>query len=323
MTTDFPTRRRFCAGVGVIGATLMMGRRGMAAGMQAMPAPIAMPDVIGTLGSYRTRYSDTLLDVARAHDLGYVEMIAANPGVDPWVPGAGTDIVLPTMHVLPDGPRKGILLNVGDMRLYHFPTGVAAIRSFPVGIGRTAWNTPLGTTHIVRKEPNPTWVVPASIRALEPDLPASVPPGPDDPLGAFALHLGWPGYLIHGTNKPYGVGRRVSHGCVRLYAPDIAWLFHHVTVGTPVTVVNQPVKIGHWAGELLLEAHPTLKQASEIDDDDRFTPEPAPGIADRLTAAAGAQTPRIDWDLVARVIRERRGYPISILKPAPVVSART
>lgn len=305
------SRRDFCAAIGATGATLAVRPAAFAA---VGSGERAVPDVIGMMGRYTTKYDDTLLDLARAHNLGFVEMVAANPGVDPWVPGDGTEIVLPTAHILPTGPRDGLLLNVVDMRLYFFPKR-GAVQSFAIGTGREAWNTPLGTTRIVRKVPNPTWHVPKSIRALEPDLPASIPPGPDNPLGAFAMYLGWPSYLIHGTNKPYGVGRRVSHGCVRLYPEGIAALYPQVPVGTPVTVVAQAAKVGRLAGELLLEVHPSLKQADQIEEDNgKFTPERIPQIIDMVMMAAGADASAIDWGKVHTAVAERRGYPIPILK---------
>ena len=305
------SRRAFCAAVGSAGAALVVRPAAFAAAASEAPA---VPDVIGAMGRYRTRYEDTLLDLARAHNLGFVEMVAANPGVDPWVPGAGTEILLPTAHILPAGPRDGLLLNLVDMRLYFFPKN-GAVESFAIGTGRDAWNTPLGVTRIVRKTPNPTWYVPKSIRAQEPDLPASVPPGPDNPLGAFAMYLGWHSYLIHGTNKPDGVGRRVSHGCVRMYPEGIAALYPQVPVGTRVTVVAQAAKVGRRAGELLLEVHPSLAQADEIEENNgRFTPERIPQIIDLVTTAAGADADAVDWDKVHSAVAERRGYPIPILK---------
>jgi L,D-transpeptidase ErfK/SrfK len=305
------SRRAFCAALGAAGAGFALHPAAFAGVGRGEPA---VPDMIGFMGRYRTKYQDTLLDLARAHDLGFVEMIAANPGVDPWVPGDGTEIVLPTEHILPAGPREGLLLNLVDMRLYWFPQN-GAIQSFAIGTGREAWNTPLGRTRVVRKTPNPTWYVPKSIRAQEPDLPAVVPPGPDNPLGAFAMYLGWPSYLIHGTNKPYGVGRRVSHGCVRMYPEGIAGLYPQVPIGTPVTVVAQAAKVGRRAGELMLEVHPSLAQADQIEQDDgKFTPERIPQIIDLVTNAAGADADAVDWDLVHRAVAERRGYPIPILK---------
>ena len=306
------SRRAFCAGLGAAGTTLALPP-GAFAEMTGGGAP-AVPDVIGELRRYRTRYEDTLIDLARTSNLGFVELVAANPGVDPWVPGDGTDILLPTAHILPAGPRDGLLLNLVDMRLYYFPKG-GAIESFAIGTGQEAWNTPLGRTTIVRKAANPTWYVPKSVRKEKPELPAVVPPGPDNPLGKFALYLGWPSYLIHGTNKPEGVGRRVSHGCVRLYPEGIASLFPRVAIGTKLTVVAQAAKVGRQAGELLLEVHPSLKQADQIEEQDgKFAPERIPEIIDLVTIAAGSDADAVDWDTVHRTVAERRGVPVPVLK---------
>ena len=306
------SRRAFCAGLGAAGAA-MTTAPGAFAAMTAGGAP-AVPDVIGELRRYRTRHEDTLIDLARTFNLGFVELVAANPGVDPWVPGEGTEILLPTAHILPAGPRHGLLLNLVDMRLYYFPKG-SAIESFAIGTGQEAWNTPLGGTTIVRKAANPTWYVPKSVRKEKPELPAVVPPGPDNPLGKFALYLGWPSYLIHGTNKPEGVGRRVSHGCVRMYPEGIASLFPRAAIGTKVTVVAQAAKVGRQAGELLLEVHPSLKQADQIEEQGgKFTAERIPHIIDLVTLAAGSDADAIDWDTVHGTVAERRGVPVPILK---------
>lgn len=235
-----------------------------AAAKNSEVASVAVPDMIGEPAQYRTRYEDTLLEVARRFGLGYVEMMAANPTLDPWLPGEGTKVSLPTRHLLPDAPRKGIVVNLGDMRLYHFHSD-GTVRSYPIGIGRQGAHTPLGHTTITLKREAPTWIPPASIRKEKPDLPAAIGPGPNNPLGDYALNLGWPSYVIHGTNRPYGIGRRVSHGCIRLYPEDIQDLFENVEVGTPVTVVDQPVKLGWWQGALYLEVHPDRSIADLIE----------------------------------------------------------
>jgi len=273
--------------------------------------PVAAQDVIGALDTHRVRAGDTLHDVAIAHGIGYVEMIAANPGIDPWVPYVGSTVVLPTAHVLPRAPRDGLVLNLADMRVYWFPP-VGAAESFPVGIGRVHWGTPTGTTTVVGKRAHPTWRPPASIRAERPGLPDAVPPGPDNPLGDHAIDLGWEGYVIHGTNRPYGIGRRVSHGCVRLHPADIARLFDALPLGTPVTVVDQPVKLGWGADGLYLEVHPAQDQADALELTGRVTPRPIPGLETRIRDVAGAAIDRVDWPAVARTARERRGVPVLI-----------
>jgi L,D-transpeptidase ErfK/SrfK len=166
---------------------------------------------VGGTASYIVRDQDTLLDIARDYDLGYTQLIAANRGMDPWVPPAGKTVALPARYLLPDGPRKGIVINLVQHRLYYFPDE-NTVETYPIGVGVEDHNTPLGVTKITKKEVHPVWHVPKSIRAEDPDLPANVPPGPDNPLGDYAMQMGGSAFLIHGTNKPYGVGRNVSHG---------------------------------------------------------------------------------------------------------------
>ena len=206
---------------------------------------------------------DTLLDVARRYNIGQNEIILVNHDVDRWLPGTKASILIPTSRVLPDTPRKGLTLNLPEYRLYYFSSDNKTVITHPVSIGRQDWNTPLGQTKIVTKKADPTWTPPASIKKEHADkgepLPDVVPAGPDNPLGLFALRLGIPGYLIHGTNKPYGVGMRVSHGCVRMYPEDIEKLFPEVKVGMPVNIVNQPVKVGWLDKKIYIEVHPQLE----------------------------------------------------------------
>ena len=240
-------------------------------------------------------------------------MVAANPGIDPWIPGDGTKINLPTTHLLPDGPREGMLLNLVDQRLYHFPPGGEPVESYPIGTGQDAWGTPLGHTEIVRKKRDPTWYVPKSIQKEDPDLPPVVGPGPDNPLGRHALYLGWPSYLIHGTNNAWGVGRRVSHGCVRMYPEDIEAVFPRIPVGTKVTIVSQEAKLGWHAGMLMIEVHPNLKQNAELEETGKFTPASVPEIAYRVSQAAGPRAGEINWQSVKVATDQRRGIPVPIL----------
>lgn len=221
-------------------------------------------DVIGQNKVVYAHQQDTLMDIARRYDVGNDEILMANPKVDRWLPGEGTPVVLPLRHILPNAPRQGIVLNLPEKRLYYFPQpkpGEApVVMTFPVGIGRMDWKTPLGETRVVAKIKDPPWYPPASIKKehleqLGEKLPDVIPPGPDDPLGPFALRLGIPGYLIHGTDKPDGVGSRVSHGCVRLYNEDITRLFGDVPPGTPVNIVDQPVKVGIAADTVFLQAY--------------------------------------------------------------------
>ncbi len=301
------TRRAvLVASAGVVALSM---RRAARAGV--MVAPESTGDVIGTLDFHLTSKGETLLDLARAWKLGILELMAANPAVDPWVPKPGTPLVVPTQHVLPDAPREGIVINLGELRLYVFDRD-GAVRTFPIGVGRTGYVTPIGRTTVVRKQEDPTWYPTETTRADDPTLPAAVPPGPDNPMGAYALYLGWPTYAVHGTNKPWGVGRLISRGCIRLYPEDIAALYPTVKLGMPVTTVSQAVKLGWRQDALYLEVHPTRAQLNELGRAGRFTRSPAPDITERVTAAAGAAIDRIDWALVGTAALERLGYPIRI-----------
>lgn len=276
-------------------------------------AATARRDVIGTLRVHVAEAEETLHGIAIRNNLGYVEIVAANPGVDPWQPREGTGILLPTMHILPDAERRGIVINLADMRLYWFRPGRRPV-SMPLGIGSEGKDSPLGSTKVLRKRANPTWYPPPSIRAEDPTLPRRVWPGPDNPLGAHALYLGWPAILIHGTNQPYSIGRRVSHGCFRLHPDKVAMLYREVPAGTPVRVVDQAVKIGWLEGHLYLEIHPTLAQATEIEETGNFLPEPAPDLRERVLHAAGPSAERVDWMAVTRAAEARSGVPVRITR---------
>jgi L,D-transpeptidase ErfK/SrfK len=264
--------------------------------------------------TYRASYEDTLLDVARRFNLGYVEMVAANPGTDPWIPGEGTDVVLPTVHLLPDAEPTGVVINLADMRLYYFGEPGTRPRSYPIGIGREGLTTPLGTTEIARKKKDPIWHPTARMRAEDPELPEVVPPGPDNPMGTRAMYLGWPLYAIHGTNKPWGVGRRASSGCIRMYPEHSEELFDLVEVGTKVNVVDQPIKLEWLNGALFMEAHPTQVQSDQLEAEGRFEPELPSKVVDQVLAAAAEHANRLDWSRVRRATVERRGYPIRITR---------
>lgn len=262
--------------------------------------------------TYEASYEDTLLEVARRFGLGYVEIVAANPGTDPWIPGEGTEVILPTVHLAPAAEPEGVVINLADMRLYFFGAPDAEPRSYPIGIGREGLTTPVGSTEVVRKQKEPVWYPTARMRAEDPKLEEVVLPGPDNPLGNRAMYLGWPTYLIHGTNKPLGIGRRASSGCIRMYPEDAEELFELVPVGTQVTVVDQPVKLGWIEGELFIEAHPSQEQADQIEANGSFEATLPGGVVDQVVAAAGDEAGRVDWSRVRQAALERRGYPIRI-----------
>ena len=233
--------------------------------------------VVGDTQVIIARDEDTFSDIARSYGLGYDELRNANPDVDPWLPGEGTEILLPTRFVLPDAPQEGIVLNIAAKRLYWYPSAgddeVREVITYPIGIGRVGWATPVGESKVIAKAKDPAWYVPASVRAEHREagdpLPAVVPPGPDNPLGRHVLKLDMPGYLLHGTNQPYGVGMRVSHGCVRLYPEDIEALFAVAGIGTPVRIINEPIVAGWRDKRLFVVAYPALEDDSR-DADTRF-----------------------------------------------------
>lgn len=283
---------------------------------QAAEFILPPPDinVIGKARLIKAKESETLLDIAREYSVGYNEIVKANPDVDRWYPGAGTPVVIPTRYILPDTPRQGLVLNLPEMRIYYYPkpkTGeTPKVITYPVGIGRMNWQTPLGKTYISEKKKNPTWTPPASIRAEHAAkgeiLPAVVPAGPDNPLGTRALRLGIPSYLIHGTNKPYGVGMRVSHGCVRMRREDVEALFDVVPHKETVRIINQPLKIGRFADTLFMEFHSPLEE-------DGLT------LLDNLTNALATAHQKLDFkneglseSIVEAVVREESGLPVVV-----------
>jgi len=280
------------------------------------PTAFAGPTrLIGKIGVHFVTHGETLLDIARDNGLGILEVMAANSGVDPWIPEEGTLILLPRYRILPDAPESGVVINLAERRLYLFRDSEEGVRSWPIGIGRLGFTTPLGETRIVRKVNDPIWYPTAETRADDPSLPTVVPPGPENPMGKFALYLGWPHYAVHGTNRPWGVGRRVSRGCIRLYPEDIEELFHMVEVGTKVTVVDQIAKLAWDSNRLYLEVHPSRAQLDDLEATGHFDKELVDGLADLVYMAAGDQAQRLDLAAVARAERERRGVPMVIIRP--------
>lgn len=273
----------------------------------------ARADVLLLADSHPVAAGENLLDLARQWDLGYVELMAANPGIDPWLPPEGRSVLLPAAHLPPAGMAAPLVINLGDMRLYW--RGRDGLVSFPVGIGRDGWELRPGLTRVAGKRRDPAWVPPASIRAEKPWLPQRVPPGPDNPLGAFSLDLAQGLIRIHGTNRPDGVGRRVSHGCFRMYPEDIARLFAEVPVGTPVAIVDEPVKLARLDGELWLEIHPGPAEADAIEDG-RKRDAPPRDIETLVGRHAAADVGRVDWALVEWAERTRMGIPVRITRPA-------
>ena len=324
-------------------------------------------DVIGNVTVIKAGYDDTLVDIARRHGLGYHDVVRANPDVNVWLPGEGTDVVLPTRFVLPSGPREGVVLNLAEYRMYFYPEAnpgePAYVITYPISIGRMDWETPLGLTSVVAKVVNPSWYPPASVHQERidegrPPLPRIVPPGPDNPLGSRAMRLGLPGYLIHGTNRPAGVGMRVTHGCIRMFPEDIEFLFDRVPVKTRVRILNEPIKVGWDGDELVMEVHPVLEVAPAVtvDEpnaenaavaaeviepsaeeervvaasepvDEASADDEAPVVVakDPLTyatesfiAATRERPGRLDWSIVEALIGSSNGMPATVGVSVPV-----
>lgn len=287
----------------------------LSAPLAATTFEITEPDsnVVGHNMVVYSRAEDTLLDIGRQFDLGYRDITDANPGVDAWLPGAGTRVVLPTRFILPDAPLEGIVINIAEMRLFYYPKPEKGMKqqviTHPIGIGREGWATPLGKARITQKVKNPTWTPPESIRQEHLEngdpLPRVVPAGPDNPLGAYKMSLSMPGYLLHGTNKPYGVGLRVSHGCIRLFPEDIEHLFNITPSNTGVEILYQPYKAGVRNERLYLEAH---RQHKDVDDREGNNMTPM------VKAILNAQDSLISdeyWPYAEDVVREQMG----IVKP--------
>jgi L,D-transpeptidase ErfK/SrfK len=315
---------------------LWLGLAAPAAWASVFELPADGSPVVGADASMTSVFEDTLTDIAHRYSLGYYEIIRANPHVDVWLPGAGSRIVLPGRRILPPGPREGIVVNLPEHRLYYFPKARGreqqVVITYPVSIGKMDWRTPLGDTAVIAKIRNPAWYPPESIRKEHAEngdpLPKVVGPGPDNPLGDFALRLaaGHGEYMIHGTNNPTAVGMSVTHGCIRMYPEDVAALFAIVPVSTKVRLVNEPVKVAWVGGELLLEAHPPVDAEGQTVEPDLQV------LSEKLDHALGDSTAAIHWDLARATLQAANGIPTVVglaadnpaaAVPAPQASAAT
>ena len=293
----------------------------------SLPLPVATErfelepgqTVVGEVQVITAGKDDTLTDIARRFNVGYEEVLRANPKVDPWLPGEGHEIVVPTQFILPNAPYSGVVINIAAMRIYYFPPVKRGERvvvlTHPIGIGKVGWKTPEGVTKIVRRQVDPTWRVPVSVLKEHhengQDLDPVIGPGPDNPLGKYAFYLQWPSYLIHGTNKPAGVGLRSSHGCIRLYPEDIEQFFNMIPLGTQVQVVNQPFLFGWGSGQLYLQPFDVLE-----DDERDWNKAQRKLLGKSLSAALQQQLKthhqQIDWDRVASLAHDPRGIPVAV-----------
>jgi L,D-transpeptidase ErfK/SrfK len=278
--------------------------------------PAGTDTVFGATQRVVVTHEDTLLDIGRAHGVGYEEIVAANPGVDPWLPGEGREVLIPSRYILPEAPREGIVVSLAEHRLYYFPRPKAgepaSVITYPISVGRMDWTTPLGLTRVVDKRVKPIWYPPESVRKEHAEdgrpLPKAVPPGPDNPLGEYAMRLGIPGgaYLIHGTNKPAGVGMQVTHGCIRMYPEDIEQFFKMVPVNTPVRIVHQPYKMGWQGAELFIEVHAPLEGS-------QGGPRSLTDITRLLVAATQDRPVPIDWARAEEAFTRASGVPVAVM----------
>lgn len=291
-----------------------------------LPRPVAThrfdidadTEIVGYVQKTVIGNDDTLPDIARRFDVGYEEILLANPGVDPWLPGVGREVIVPTQFILPSAPHEGVVVNVAAMRIFYYPSHKKGeqqvVYTHPIGIGRVGWKTPEGTTKIISRTKDPVWVVPKSVRDEHAEdgekLPGRVPAGPDNPLGQYMFRLSWPSYLIHGTNKPYGVGMRSSHGCMRLYPEDIAVFFDLVPIGTKVTVVNQPYLFGWRDGILYLQPYAVMEDDSRDWSKNRkrllahlLNPKRRREISDQND---------VDWQRVGDLAHSPRALPVPV-----------
>jgi L,D-transpeptidase ErfK/SrfK len=277
-------------------------------------------DVVGQVESTEASREDTLLDIARRYDIGQNEILLANPKVDRWLPEDGDRVVIPNRYILPRAEREGIVINLPEMRMYYYPKpargGRRLVITHPLGVGRMDWVTPLGKSRIVAKDKDPSWRPTDSVKAehaREGDiLPDVVPPGPDNPLGRYAMRLGFPGYLIHSTNKPFGVGMRVSHGCIRMLPEDMEQLFDQVPVGTEVQIVNQPIKVGWLAGALFMEVHPPMDEDQGKYQD--IINAAFDSIADAIAGSGNEQHVALSGSAIKAAVEEQSGIPVMISK---------
>ena len=271
-------------------------------------------DLIGTELTYVIKDKDTLINIARKYGISFADILSANGNMDPWLPKVDKKILIPKKHILPRAKRNGIVINLGDLRIYFFDRD-KFIESYPIGIGRSGWETPTGIAKVTEKKIDPYWVPPESVREEDPTLPKVVAPGEDNPLGTRAIYLSMPSYLIHGTNKPYGVGMKVSHGCIRMYPEHVEKFYDLVQIGTKVNIIDQPIKAGWDNEELYIEVHSLPKYVAEdksinVNDRKNFYPL----ATEVVQRAAGVKIVNVNWDIVFKAVIEAKGIPVKILK---------
>lgn len=267
-------------------------------------------NIVGQVYHVTARPNDSFSKIGRRYNVGYYSLIEANPGINPSHVEAGTPLTIPAKFVLPAAPRKGIVVNLAELRLYYYPPNGHQVITYPVGIGREGWNTPVGLTYVGSKTKDPTWNVPDSIRNFRASegiiLPKSVAPGPDNPLGGYALRLASTTYLVHGTNDYTGVGRRSSSGCIRMLPEDIERLFDEVQPGTAINIVNAPYKLGWSDDKLYLEAHLPLEEQQKHYEKD------SSALAKLISNSLEYRPADVNWDTARQVAQEQNGIPQEI-----------
>lgn len=275
-------------------------------------------NMVGKVYTVETREGETLLDIAREHNVGYEEIRNANPEVSLWAPDPGTEVVIPARYILPPAKREGVVINVAELRLYYYPDTdegeTPRVETYPIGIGREGFNTPLGVTETTMKLKDPAWYPPESVRqeAKENDEPPPevVPPGPDNPLGQHAIMLDIPGYLIHGTNRPDGIGMRASRGCIRMMPETIEALFSRIEVGERVNIIDMPVKVGHDGEHLYVQSFkPLAEQENGMGD-------LLEALAQLQESEAAAEIP-VDYARLRQSLEDSSWQPVALAAPAP------
>ncbi len=265
--------------------------------------------VIGFVQTYVIKNDESLHEVALNYNHGYNEIVDANPSLDPWLPGNGTVVTIPSMWILPESIYKGLIVNIAEMRLYQYiidVKGYSLVKTYPIGTGVKGYETPLGQYRIVEKAKDPSWYVPPSIKKERPELPDIIGPGEENPLGTHALRLSNPLLLIHGTNRPLSIGRTSSRGCIRLYNQDIAELFRSVELNTMVKIVYQPIKVGERDGRVYIESH--RDYLKKIHD-----PFETANILLKKNKLYNA----VDMELVKKILEEQKGIPVDVTNRHP------
>lgn len=269
-------------------------------------------NIVGNLMVIMVEPGENLQQIARRYDIGYEEIVRANPKVNPHQPKPWSKIIIPSAFILPDAPKKGIVINLPEMRLYYYSPHTHTVKTFPIGVGRQEWLTPTANTTVIEKVADPEWRVPEAIKEYTLltkgiELPDIVPAGPENPLGKFALRLGVAGYLIHGTNQPTSIGRRSSSGCIRMYPEDIEELFQDISVGEPVHIINQPFKAGWLDNELYIETHPPFTDQMPKNFEYK-------NIRDVVSLIVPAKEEKLNWEDIDNYSKQYTGYPIFITK---------